>query len=80
MTPASIDADAKQQQYPKTAEQKKDTSVSLMARPLDVITSRSITAALPKVVPLTLKRRREAFDHADWLFELKYDGFRAAGN
>jgi bifunctional non-homologous end joining protein LigD len=22
-------------------------------------------------------RVREAFDHPDWLFELKYDGFRA---
>jgi bifunctional non-homologous end joining protein LigD len=24
-----------------------------------------------------VQRRREPFDHADWLFELKYDGFRA---
>jgi bifunctional non-homologous end joining protein LigD len=26
---------------------------------------------------MLLKRRREPFDHPDWLFELKYDGFRA---
>jgi bifunctional non-homologous end joining protein LigD len=27
--------------------------------------------------PMPLQRRREPFDHPDWLFELKYDGFRA---
>ncbi len=27
--------------------------------------------------PMPLQRRREVFDHPDWLFELKYDGFRA---
>jgi bifunctional non-homologous end joining protein LigD len=26
---------------------------------------------------MPFQRRREAFDHPDWLFELKYDGFRA---
>jgi bifunctional non-homologous end joining protein LigD len=26
---------------------------------------------------MLLGRRREPFDHPDWLFELKYDGFRA---
>ena len=26
------------------------------------------TIVLPKVTPLVLKRRAEAFDHADWLF------------
>src|SRR5262252_5298616 len=26
---------------------------------------------------MTLVRTREAFDHADFVFELKYDGFRA---
>jgi bifunctional non-homologous end joining protein LigD len=24
-----------------------------------------------------LRRRREPFDHPEWIFELKYDGFRA---
>jgi DNA-binding transcriptional ArsR family regulator len=33
--------------------------------------------ALPKVTPLALKRRAAAFDNDGWLFELKYDGFRA---
>jgi bifunctional non-homologous end joining protein LigD len=27
--------------------------------------------------PMPLQRRREPFDHPVWLFELKYDGFRA---
>jgi bifunctional non-homologous end joining protein LigD len=27
--------------------------------------------------PMLLGRRAEAFDHPDWLFELKHDGFRA---
>jgi ATP-dependent DNA ligase len=26
---------------------------------------------------MPLGQRREAFDHLDWFFELKYDGFRA---
>ena len=33
---------------------------------------------LPNAVPLALKRRAAAFDHDDWVFELKYDGPRAA--
>jgi bifunctional non-homologous end joining protein LigD len=32
---------------------------------------------LPKITPLVLKRRTAAFDNPDWLFQLKYDGFRA---
>jgi len=36
-----------------------------------------VAPALPKVLPLVLKRRAEAFDHDAWLFDLKYDGFRA---
>jgi ATP-dependent DNA ligase len=31
---------------------------------------------LNRFVPMPLGRRREPFDHPDWLFELKYDGFR----
>jgi bifunctional non-homologous end joining protein LigD len=31
---------------------------------------------LPKISPLTLTRRRGPFDHPDWVFELKQDGFR----
>ena len=27
--------------------------------------------------PMPLRKRRLPFDHPDWLFELKYDGFRA---
>jgi bifunctional non-homologous end joining protein LigD len=32
---------------------------------------------LPKIAPLVLKRRATAFDNPDYLYELKYDGFRA---
>jgi len=31
----------------------------------------------PKYAPMPLGRRRAPFDHPEWLFELKYDGFRA---
>jgi bifunctional non-homologous end joining protein LigD len=31
----------------------------------------------PFLQPMPLTRRAHAFDHSDWLFELKYDGFRA---
>src|ERR1700730_15365173 len=27
--------------------------------------------------PMTLTRRAQPFSHPDWLFEIKYDGFRA---
>jgi bifunctional non-homologous end joining protein LigD len=31
----------------------------------------------PRFQPLPVKPRSEAFDHPDWLFELKVDGFRS---
>ena len=31
----------------------------------------------PQFTPMPLRKRSGAFDHPDWLFELKYDGFRA---
>jgi len=33
--------------------------------------------SLPRFQPMPLKVLREPFDHPDWLFEIKYDGFRA---
>jgi ATP-dependent DNA ligase len=36
-----------------------------------------MTSALPKVMPHALKRRAAAFDNPDYLYDLKYDGFRA---
>jgi bifunctional non-homologous end joining protein LigD len=33
--------------------------------------------ALPWIEPLRLVRKQDAFDDPNWLFELKYDGFRA---
>jgi len=35
---------------------------------------------LPDIQPLPLVRRPLPFSHPDWLFELKYDGFRALAN
>jgi ATP-dependent DNA ligase len=32
---------------------------------------------LPRVQPIIPTRRKEPFDDPDWLFEFKYDGFRA---
>jgi bifunctional non-homologous end joining protein LigD len=34
------------------------------------------TRTLPDVQPILLTPRAEPFDHPDWLFEPKYDGFR----
>src|SRR5437868_1035628 len=31
---------------------------------------------LPTMEPVSPKRRPQPFDHRDWIFELKYDGFR----
>ena len=31
---------------------------------------------LPQFQPLPVARRREPFDHTDWIFEPKHDGFR----
>jgi bifunctional non-homologous end joining protein LigD len=33
--------------------------------------------SLPKIEPTKLSLIREPFDHPDWIFELKHDGFRA---
>ena len=32
---------------------------------------------LPRVQPIAPTWRKEPFDHPDWLFDVKYDGFRA---
>lgn len=32
---------------------------------------------MPVPAPMTLRRQAKPFDHPDWIFELKYDGFRA---
>jgi bifunctional non-homologous end joining protein LigD len=32
---------------------------------------------LPSIIPAKLARSLEPFDHVDWLFELKHDGFRS---
>ena len=33
--------------------------------------------ALPTITPIAPTRIRAPFEHADWIFELKLDGFRA---
>jgi bifunctional non-homologous end joining protein LigD len=32
---------------------------------------------LPKVEPMELMQQASPFDHDDWIFEIKHDGFRA---
>jgi bifunctional non-homologous end joining protein LigD len=32
---------------------------------------------IPVFQPMALLKRRAPFDDSDWIFELKYDGFRA---
>jgi len=32
---------------------------------------------MPFYQPMPLGRKAEPFDHSEWIFELKYDGFRA---
>lgn len=33
--------------------------------------------SLPKIEPMELVQQATPFDDADWLFEVKYDGFRS---
>ncbi len=40
-------------------------------------TQREKQKPLPWIEPIRLERRKDAFDDSDWIFELKYDGFRA---
>jgi bifunctional non-homologous end joining protein LigD len=35
------------------------------------------TPAFPKITPIIPVRRADVFDHRGWVYELKYDGFRA---
>jgi bifunctional non-homologous end joining protein LigD len=32
---------------------------------------------MPFIQPMPLGRKPEPFDHPEWIYELKYDGFRA---
>src|SRR5262245_60265008 len=34
-------------------------------------------SVLPSLEPMRLARRPQPFDHPDWLYEIKFDGFRA---
>jgi bifunctional non-homologous end joining protein LigD len=42
-----------------------------------IVRGRNDNSKLPRFTPAGLVRRQEAFDHSDFLFELKYDGWRA---
>src|SRR5215831_12566450 len=37
----------------------------------------SVSRTLPRLRPMRLAQRPQPFDHPDWIFELKYDGFRS---
>jgi ATP-dependent DNA ligase len=49
----------------------------LVALPVAPATTPTILFRLNRYTPMPLGRRREPFDHPDWIYELKYDGFRA---
>ena len=36
-----------------------------------------VTKKLPKAKPMPLVERSEPFNHPEWIYEVKYDGFRA---
>jgi hypothetical protein len=42
-----------------------------------VVTALDQRVALPRVQPIAPVRRAEPFDDPEWVFDLKYDGFRA---
>src|SRR5688572_18707935 len=44
----------------------------IAALPIDIISS-----MLPRIEPLRLQRKPRAFNDPDWLFEIKFDGFRS---
>jgi bifunctional non-homologous end joining protein LigD len=39
--------------------------------------AQAMTPSFPRITPIIPVRRSVVFDHADWVYELKYDGFRA---
>jgi ATP-dependent DNA ligase len=45
-----------------------------MARPFKPL---PIVSNLPRLNPIIPVRRQDIFDSSDWVYELKYDGFRA---
>jgi ATP-dependent DNA ligase len=34
--------------------------------------------AIRNIIPMTLAQLPAPFEHTDWLFDVKYDGFRAS--
>jgi bifunctional non-homologous end joining protein LigD len=39
---------------------------------------KAVRSPMPKdIIPMSMVSTHEAFNHKDWLFELKWDGFRA---
>lgn len=50
----------------------------LVAWKIDPVALIFLGMTLPRVQPIIPTWRKEPFDHPDWLFDVKYDGFRAA--
>jgi ATP-dependent DNA ligase len=38
---------------------------------------KSARMSLPRVQPIAPTWRREPFDHPEWVFDMKYDGYRS---
>ena len=39
--------------------------------------NRDVSRTLPTFRPMRLAQKTKPFDHPDWIFAIKYDGFRA---
>jgi hypothetical protein len=55
------------------------TLTAITVKPRAVYPEKYRVVLVPKFQPVTLGRAPEPFSHPDWLFELKFDGFRALG-
>ena len=47
-----------------------------MVMAVETVTTDAL-AMLPKMTPMRLDQQAKPFDHPEWLFEVKFDGFRS---
>ena len=56
----------------------KNKSISIRRRPrVFHVPTYNLSVLPPKLEPMRLARSPQPFDHPDWLYEIKFDGFRA---
>lgn len=61
----------------QSSSAQQDPHPPVQARPSVWACEKIKPVRLPRFQPMPLAVLREPFDHPDWLFEIKYDGFRA---